>query len=152
MQLSFTRRVVGLISVWKKHFDQSSDQKMLGSPSVSDCLPAVTVVSKWLAGSYLYDELKYQLEICFKIKVFSPASGGRCWKSWIIQQACSQLRLRQLIDVAHSEYLCSISEEQSKWQQENYRGITLSSESSQIPGNQHKPTSGNELWMEMKCM
>ncbi len=34
----------------------------------------------------------------------------------------------------------------------NHRDVAVSTEPSQIPGNQYKPTSGNELWMEMKCM
>lgn len=34
----------------------------------------------------------------------------------------------------------------------NHRDGAISTESLQIPGNQYKPTSGNELWMEMKCM
>ena len=35
---------------------------------------------------------------------------------------------------------------------ENHGDVAISTESLQIPGNQYKPTSGNELWMEMKCM
>lgn len=34
----------------------------------------------------------------------------------------------------------------------NHRDVAISTESLQIPGIQYKPTSGNELWMEMKCM
>ena len=34
----------------------------------------------------------------------------------------------------------------------SHRDVAISTESLQIPGNQYKPTSGNELWMEMKCM
>lgn len=34
----------------------------------------------------------------------------------------------------------------------NHGDVAISTESLQIPGNQYKPTSGNKLWMEMKCM
>lgn len=34
----------------------------------------------------------------------------------------------------------------------NHRDVAVSTGSLQIPGNQYTPTSGNELWMEMKCV
>lgn len=34
----------------------------------------------------------------------------------------------------------------------NHGDVAISAERLQIPGNWYKPTSGDELWMEMKCM
>lgn len=47
---------------------------------------------------------------------------------------------------------CALSLRSRVNDSKNHRDVAISTESLQIPGNQYKPTSGNELWMEMKCM
>lgn len=47
---------------------------------------------------------------------------------------------------------CTLSPRSRVNDSKNRRDVAISTDSLQIPGNQYKPTSGNELWMEMKCM